>query len=224
MNRTAIATLLVTGLMANAEVRADTLLIIGVAVDDAGQRMPGALVRLYATSNTVGEPLAEDRTSERGIFSLYRTNIAGDIGDLFIVYQGESDKVASPLKVALRAERDGLKQSRTSDLVILTIPRNATLTTAEAAERITAITQTEAVLVEAGVSDQAKSTEVVSTRVSELMARVKGAQGSTDARKFTIDKMDWNKTIDPVKGIDVKVLEGLNKAAVAAVVKPGGGT
>lgn len=98
MIRTGILALLLTGMIDAAALRADTLLIVGVAADKTGQRMPGALVRLYATSNTVGEALAEDRTSERGIFTLYRTNIAGDIGDLFIVYQGEPDKVASPLK------------------------------------------------------------------------------------------------------------------------------
>ena len=78
---------------AGAPASADTLLIVGVAVDTAGARMPGALVRLYATSNVLKTPLAEDRTSERGIFSLYRTNIAGDIGDLFVVYEGATHAV-----------------------------------------------------------------------------------------------------------------------------------
>lgn len=185
--------------------------------------MPGALVRLYATSNTIGEPLAEDRTSERGIFTLYRTNIGGDIGDLFVVYQGEPDKVASPLKVVLHAAGQGVRQSRTSDLIILQIPQNATLTTDEAAERITAITQTEAVLVEAGVSDEARSKAVVSTRVTDLMTRVRVSKSGVDPQKFTIDKLDWNKTADPLKGVDVRMLQGLNKAAVAAIEKRGGG-
>jgi hypothetical protein len=35
--------------------------------------------------------------------------------------------------------------------------------------------------------------------------------------------MDWGATMKPVKGVDLEVLEGLNTAVVAAVVKPGGG-
>ncbi|CAN5775297.1 hypothetical protein BH18ACI5_BH18ACI5_06630 [soil metagenome] len=117
----------------------------------------------------------------------------------------------------LRAAAEDIRESRTSDLVILTIPQNATLTTNEAAERINAITQTEAVLVDAGVSDQARSTQVVSARVDELMAKVSVAP---NARKLTIDKLDLKMAVEPVKGIDMKVFEGLNKAAIAAAAKP----
>jgi len=191
-------------------VRADTLIIVGVAVDKAGQRMSGALVRLYATSNTVKAALAEDRTSERGIFSLYRTNIAGDIGNLFIVYEGEQDKVAEPLKVTLRPVSEGLIQSRTSDLVILQLPQTATLTSDEAAERIAAVTQTQAVLVEAGAAETTVAGRVVAARSTEIMAKV--AAGQPITTRFTIDRAMGT----PPRGINSVLLGDLTRVASAA--------
>ncbi|HEY0874601.1 MAG TPA: hypothetical protein VGD94_14105 [Vicinamibacterales bacterium] len=206
------------------EARADTLVIVGVAVDKAGQRMSGALVRLYATSNQIGTALAEDRTSERGIFSLYRTNIAGDIGDLYVVYEGESDKTAAPLKVSLRSAADGLLQSRTADLIILSTPAQPTLSTEEAAEQIAAITQTQTVLVGAGISDQSKSAAIVTQRAAEVMAKVP-QQGGRDVRKLTIDKLDWKETAAPIKGLDVEAFKRLNGAAISAISRsPGFGS
>lgn len=211
MNRH-IAIALLAVMLAPMSVRADTLIIVGVAVDKTGQRMSGALVRLYATSNPVKAPLAEDRTSERGIFSLYRTNIAGDIGNLFIVYEGEQDKVAEPLKVTLKPISEGLIQSRTSDLVILQLPQNATLTSDEAAERIAAVAQTQAVLVEAGAAETTTAERVVAARSTEIMAKV--AVGQPGTTKFTIDRAIGT----PPHGIDKVLLADLAKVASAAAI------
>src|SRR5688572_30299870 len=67
-----------------AIVRADTVMVVGVIVNDKQDRVGGALVRLYTTSTKIGRPLAEDRSSPRGVFRLYRTNISGDLGDLYV--------------------------------------------------------------------------------------------------------------------------------------------
>lgn len=199
-------------------VLADTLIIVGVAVDKSGQRIPGALVRLYATSQALKEPLAEDRTSERGIFSLNKTNIVGDIGTLFVVYEGEGDKTALPLKVTLKKVGEALIQSRTSDLVVLPIVQNASLSTAEAAERIAAITQTQAVLVDAGVSDQAKSGAIVASRTNEIMARVTMRDSLILRKQF----FEGTPAQFALPDIDAIIMGNLGATAAAAVAKTKG--
>ena len=197
---------------------ADTLVIVGVAVDKSGQRIPGALVRLYATSQVLKEPLAEDRTSERGIFSLYKTNVAGDIGDLFVVYEGDGDKAALPLKVTLKKAAGTLIQSRTADLVVLPISQNASLSSVEASERIAAITQTQAVLVDAGVSDQTKSSEIVVSKTSEIMARVSTPDISILKKQF----LQYAKTPPGLSGVDFLIMSDLGAKAAGAVAKTKG--
>lgn len=197
---------------------ADTLVIVGVAVDKSGQRIPGALVRLYATSRALKEPLAQDRTSERGIFSLYRDNIAGDIGNLFVVYEGDGDKVAAPLKVTLKKATGAVFESRTADLVVLPIMQNASLSSVEASERIAAITQTQAVLVEAGVSDQTKSSEVVVARTSEIMARVSTPDISILKKQF----LEPAKPHFGLPGLDMMLMNDLGAKAAGAVAKTKG--
>lgn len=152
-------------------ISADTLMIIGVTVTKDGQRVPGVMVRLYATANRVGRALAEDRTSDRGIFNLYLTNVAGDIGELFVVYEG-SEGVAEPLRVSLRTAQAGLLESRPGDLTVLPIAPNARLTSAEASERMTAVAKTQQVLVLAGVTDQQKAEAVIAAQSTRILDRL----------------------------------------------------
>ncbi len=151
---------------------ADTLIVVGVAVSKDGQRVPGAQVGLYATSNKVGKPLAQDRTSDRGIFNLYRSNIAGDLGELYVLYEGDSG-VASPVKVSLKSPANALIDARTNDLIVLPpLPQNAQLSQDEAAQRIAAIVQTQSVLVKAGVIDQAKADVEVEAKSTATLNKV----------------------------------------------------
>ena len=197
---------------AGAPASADTLLIVGVAVDTAGARMPGALVRLYATSNVLKTPLAEDRTSERGIFSLYRTNIAGDIGDLFVVYEGATHAVATPLKVTVAAVTSGLLQSRTADLIILDVPQTASLTNEEAAERLAAIAQTQAVLVKAGVAEADKAEDAVAVRSAQVALAVRHDQ-------LTLSKGTLDRAMGVPGGFDPGMLQQFSKTALQATIK-----
>jgi len=169
---------------------ADTVVIAGVAVDTNGQRIAGALIRLYGTSAATGKPLAEDRTSERGVFSLYRTNIHGDIGALYVVYEGDGDQAAKPLKVSATAVPPGVIQSRTADLVILKVPVLGQLSSAEAAAHIAAITATRAVLVEVNALDKAQADLQVEQRTALVMQRVSWTPANADRIKtMTVDKM-----------------------------------
>lgn len=169
-------------------VYADTLIVVGVAVNSNGERVPGALVRLYATETRLGGPLAEDRTSDRGVFSLYRSNIAGDIGDVYVVYMGNAGK-AEPLKVALGNVRDGRVEARTNDLVVLTIPMNASVTEPQAVAYIAAVTNTEGILAKAGAKSQADADAAVQQQTVTVLARAKVTNPTeTAAAKEAIGK------------------------------------
>ena len=169
-------------------VYADTLIVVGVAVNSNGERVPGALVRLYATQTKLGSPLAEDRTSDRGVFSLYRSNIAGDIGDLYVVYMGEAGK-AEPLKVGLGNARDGRVEARTNDFVVLTIPMNASVTEPQAVAYIAAVTNTEGILAKAGAKTQADADAAVQQQTVTVLARAKVTNPTeTAAAKNAIGK------------------------------------
>jgi hypothetical protein len=169
-------------------VYADTLIVVGVAVNSKGERVPGALVRLYATETKLGGPLAEDRTSDRGVFSLYRSNIAGDIGDVYVVYMGDAGK-AEPLKVALGNSREGRVEARTNDLVVLTIPVNASVTEPQAVAYIAAVTNTEGILAKAGAKSQADADAAVQQQTVTVLAQAKVTNpAETAAAKDAIGK------------------------------------
>jgi hypothetical protein len=164
-------------------VAADTIMIIGVVVSKDGQRVPGANILLYATSSQLGKPLAQDRTSERGIFNLYRSNIAGDLGDLYVVYLGDAGD-AAPLKVSLKAVQSGLIEARTGDVIVL--PKaTAALTPADAAERIAAITQTQSVLARAAAITQTQAEATIAARTNDVAAWIP----STPAATATVKKL-----------------------------------
>lgn len=187
-----------------AIVRAETVMVVGVIVDEKEARVGGALVRLYTTSTKVGRPLAEDRSSTRGIFSLYRTNISGDLGDLYVVYEGETG-AAEPIRVSLKPADSGLAQARTADMVVLTVTAQRQLSKDEAATRVAAIAKTQAILVQAGVRDSKTANDAVETRTRQVIAAVPNFN-RRDAQEFertTIDKMKVLPfgTIDLSKGI-----------------------
>src|SRR4051812_10830466 len=99
-------TILIGLLLSASSLRAETLVVVGVMIDAKGDRVAGAPVRLCATETKLGAPLAEDRTSSRGVFTLYRTNVGGDLGELYVVYAGDDGK-AEPVKVTLSPVTDG---------------------------------------------------------------------------------------------------------------------
>ncbi|MBA2303183.1 MAG: hypothetical protein H0W08_11175 [Acidobacteria bacterium] len=121
------------------------------------------------------------------MFNLYRTNIAGDLGDLFIVYEG-GDGAAQPLKVSARSATNGLVEIRTLDVVVKPIQNVGVLTPEQAAETIAAITSTESVLVEAGVKDAAQAKVSGEAKAMIILAKVpethlqRNDQGLTELR------------------------------------------
>jgi len=146
-------------------------MVVGVAVGKAdGKRMAGVTVRLVASSAAVGV-LAEDRTSAQGVFNLFVRNIAGAIGDLYVVYDG-TDASVTPLRVSVGPSRDGVFDVRPGDLHFLALTANTSLSAEEASEHLAAVLQTQAVLVSAGVLDRAKSDQVVSARSEDIRRRV----------------------------------------------------
>jgi hypothetical protein len=163
------ATLMTLGVPAIA--RADTVMVLGVIVNEKQERVGGALVRLYTTSTKIGRPLAEDRSSPRGVFSLYRTNISGDLGDLYVVYE-EASGTAEPIRVSLKPADGGLTQARTADMVVLTVTAERQLSNEEAATRVAAIAKTQAILVQAGVRDSKTANDAVQARTRQVIATV----------------------------------------------------
>ena len=163
-------------------------MVVGVAVNSKGERVTGGLVRLYATQTKLGAPLAEDRTSDRGVFSLYRTNIGGDIGDLYVVYMGDGGK-AEPLKVVLGTAKDGRVEVRTNDLIVLVVPANASVTQPEAVAYIAAVTNTEGILTKAGAKSQADADAAVRQQTATVLAQARLTDpGKTAAAKEAITK------------------------------------
>jgi hypothetical protein len=201
-----------------AIVHADTVMVVGVIVTEKQDRVGGALVRLYTTSTKIGRPLAEDRSSPRGVFRLYRTNISGDLGDLYVVYE-EASGTADPIRVSLKPADGGLAEARTPDMVVLTVTAERQLSKDEAATRVAAIAKTQAILVQAGVRDPKTANEAVQNRTRQVIAAVPNFN-KLDAVHFertTIDKLkvlpfgsiDFSKGIrlamepkrDPTKGV-----------------------
>jgi hypothetical protein len=181
---------LLTILAVPAIVRADTVMVVGVIVNDKQERVGGALIRLYTTSTKVGRPLAEDRSSTRGVFSLYRTNISGDLGDLYVVYEGETG-TAEPLRVSLKAADAGRTEARTADMVVLTVTAERQLSRDEAETRVAAIAKTQAILVQAGARDSKTANETVQLRTRQVIAAVPNLS-RRDAEQFersTIDRL-----------------------------------
>jgi hypothetical protein len=187
-----------------AVARADTVMVVGVIVNDKQDRVGGALVRLYTTSTKIGRPLAEDRSSSRGVFRLYRTNISGDLGDLYVVYE-EASGTAEPIRVSLKPADGGLAEARTADMVVLTVTAERQLSKEEAATHVAAIAKTQAILVQAGVRDSKTANETVQLRARQVIAAVPNFTGR-DKEQFersTIDKLKVLPfgTIDVSKGI-----------------------
>jgi hypothetical protein len=184
--------------------RADTVMVVGVIVNDKQERVGGALVRLYSTSTKMGRALAEDRSSTRGVFSLYRTNISGDLGDLYVVYEGETG-TAEPLRVSLKPADAGRTEARTADIVVLTVTAERQLSRDEAATRVAAIAKTQAILVQAGVRDSKTANDAVQSRTRQVIASVPNFnRGDTkDFERITIDKLKVLPfgTTDVSKGI-----------------------
>ena len=185
----ALAALLAMPVLASA----DTVLVVGVIVNDKQERIGGALIRLYSTSTRMGRALAEDRSSTRGVFSLYRTNIAGDLGDLYVVYEGETG-TAEPIRVSLKPADGGLTQARTADMVVLTVTAERRLSNDEAAARIAAIGQTQAILVQAGVRDAKTATEAVQLRTRQVVA----ASPNLNAREAAVIERNVNDKLKSV--------------------------
>jgi hypothetical protein len=201
-----------------AIVHAETVIVLGVIVNDKQERVGGALVRLYTTSTKIGRPLAEDRSSPRGVFSLYRTNISGDLGDLYVVYE-EASGMAEPIRVALKPADGGRAEARTADMVVLTVTAERQLSRDEAATRVAAIAKTQAILVQAGVRDSKTANDTVQLRTRQVIAAVPNFNRSDtkDFERITIDKLkvlpfgaaDISKGIrlamepkrDPTKGV-----------------------
>jgi hypothetical protein len=201
-----------------AIVHAETVIVLGVIVNDKQERVGGALVRLYTTSTKLGRPLAEDRSSPRGVFSLYRTNISGDLGDLYVVYE-EASGTAEPIRVALKPADGGRAEARTADMVVLTVTAERQLSKDEAATRVAAIAKTQAILVQAGVRDSKTANDTVQLRTRQVIAAVPNFNRSDtkDFERITIDKLkvlpfgaaDISKGIrlamepkrDPTKGV-----------------------
>jgi len=147
-------------------------------------------VRLYTTSTKMGSALAQDRSSPRGLFSLYRTNISGDLGDLYVVYEGDTG-TAEPIRVSLQPVDGGLTEARTSDMVVLTLQAGRNIGKRDAAVRIEAIAKTEAILVQAGARDAKSANERVQHRTREVIASVPNFDRN-DAELFertTIEKL-----------------------------------
>ena len=182
--------------------RADTVMVVGVIVSDKQERVGGALVRLYTTSTKMGRALAEDRSSTRGIFRLYRTNISGDLGDLYVVYEGESG-TAEPIRVSLKPAEAGLglTEARTADMVVLTVTAERQLSKDEAATRVAAIAKTQAILVQAGVRDSKTANEAVQLRTRQVIAAVPNFN-LRDAEHFERNTIDKLKVL-PFGAIDV---------------------
>jgi hypothetical protein len=215
---TLLAAVLATLLAMPVLARAETVMVVGVIVNDKQERVGGALIRLYTTSTKMGRALAEDRSSTRGIFALYRTNIAGDLGDLYVVYEGESG-TAEPMRVSLKPVDGGLTQERTADMVVLTVSAERRLSNDEAATRIAAIGQTQAILVQAGVRDAKTANEAVQLRTRQVVAVAPNLTGRdvelverkvNDKLKGLPFKSDFSKGIrvgmepktkDPTKGV-----------------------
>jgi hypothetical protein len=201
-----LAPALAVVLLMPALVRADTVMVVGVVVDSRQQRVGGALVRLYTTSTKMGSALAQDRSSPHGVFRLYRTNISGDLGDLYVVYEGDTG-TAEPLRVSLQPVDGGLTEARTPDIVVLTVTVERNLSKREAAARVEAIAKTQAILVQAGVRDAKTANEAVKLRTREVIAAVPNFD-QKDAEVFernTIDKLKVLPfgTADVSKGVHV---------------------
>jgi hypothetical protein len=191
-------------LAAPAIVHADTVMILGVIVNERQERVGGALIRLYTTSTKMGHALAEDRSSTRGVFRLYRTNISGDLGDLYVVYEGDTG-TAEPLRVSLQPVDGGLTEARTPDMVVLTVVADRSLSKRDAATRVAAIAKTQAILVQAGVRDAKTANDTVQLRTREVIAAVPNFD-QRDRELFertTIDKLKVLPfgTTDVSKGI-----------------------
>jgi hypothetical protein len=188
-----------------AIVRADTVMVFGVIVNEKQDRIGGALIRLYSTSTKVGRALAEDRSSTRGVFRLYRTNISGDLGDLYVVYEGETG-TAEPLRVSLKPIDPGLTEARTADMVVLTVTAERQLSKDEAATRVGAIAKTQAILVQAGVRDSKTANETVQLRTRQVIAAVPNFSGR-DAQVLERSANERLKVLpfvtDVSKGIEV---------------------
>lgn len=165
----------------------DTLSVVGVAVrKQDGQRVAGALVKLVAASASIGV-LAQDRTSDRGVFNLYCTNLAGDIGDLYVVYDGPD--AATPLRVTVGVGgRNGYIDIRTGDLVVLTSSETAMLSEDDAAEQLSAVIKTQAVLAHAGLITKEKADQVVAARSAALRPHIVPSELAL-VRSKTFDKL-----------------------------------
>jgi len=169
MRRLTLCALLLLGIAEAAY--ADTISIIGVVVKKGADRVQGATVKLYSTSNRTGKPLAVDTASDRGVFNLYRTNIAGDFGDVFVVYDG-AEGVADPLKVSLGSPKDGLIEVRTQDVVVKPAAEVGALTQEQAADAMAAVTSTAVVLVQAGVLTEDEAKTQVTKKTTQILAKV----------------------------------------------------
>jgi hypothetical protein len=211
-NASLLAAALAALLALPAIARADTVMVVGVIVNEKQERVAGALIRLYTTSTKMGA-LAEDRSSTRGIFSLYRTNIAGDLGDLYVVYEGETG-TAEPIRVSLKPIEGGLTQARTTDMVVLTVSAERRLSNDEAATRIAAYSQTQAILVQAGVRDKKTADEAVQIRTRQVVA-VTPNLNAREAAPFERKVNDRLKLLpfgsDFSKGIRAVVMEPRTK-------------
>ena len=101
---------------------------------------------------------------------MYRNNIGGDVGELYVVYAGDDGK-AEPVKVTLSPVMDGRREARTSDLVVLTVPVATAVAKPDALAYLAASTNTETVLVKAGIKTQAAADALIKQQTETVLAR-----------------------------------------------------
>lgn len=197
----------------------DTLIVVGVAVDEQGRRLPGIAVTLLAGAAGLGL-LAEDRTSATGVFSLHAQNLAGPIPELAVVHESES-AVAKPVRVKVGGSKNGLYDVRAADLRVLPLvqalfgpaspgrsgsPIGGTPTTdGGSALRYAALAETQDAFVLAGLKTPEQATadlQAASLRIRSMSGR--GAPGNEDLTRLLKD-VDL-KALD--RDVIVRVLSG----------------
>jgi hypothetical protein len=187
---------------------ADPVSVVGVAVDKAGKRVGGVLVKLVAGATGSGV-LAQDVTSVQGIFHLYVRNAGGSIDTLYVIGDpGNKDADFVPLKVAVGLAKDGLFDIRAPDLIVLPNTPNQVLTAEDAAERVAARAKTQELLVQTGLISTANAASTVETHAIEVSAKVPASQriGVGDLTLNKLGALDVKSTA--VRDAAAKVVTG----------------
>ena len=107
-----------------------------------------------------------------------------------MVYEGETG-TAEPIRVSLKPGDGRHDASADADMVVLTVTAERRLSNDEAATRIAAIGQTQAILVQAGVRDTKTANEAVQLRTRQVVAAAPNLTGrdATDVERKVNDKL-----------------------------------